>query len=269
MLREPVPAICRWSPPSRPASTGRSPRPTSAMPSPTHWATELGVRRWGFHGASHRYIAGRMPELLGPYRHQGDLLPPGRQLVALRDPQRQVGRVQPGDEPAVRAAAQQPRGRFRRLRPAGPAPRDRQEPRRDPRHPGQPVGAGGHERRGLRPPRHRGRRRRPATRGRKLAIDVFIASIRHYLGAYLLELDGADAIVFTGGIGENSTRDPVRGLPRPRLVRHRARPGARTPRGRPSARVSTAGSRVQVWTVPTNEEIVVARQAKELLDSIQ
>ena len=35
---------------------------------------------------------------------------------------------------------------------------------------------------------------------------MFVASIRHYLGAYLLELNGADAIVFTGGIGENSAR---------------------------------------------------------------
>ena len=32
---------------------------------PDQWATEFGIRRWGFHGASHRYIAGRMPELLG------------------------------------------------------------------------------------------------------------------------------------------------------------------------------------------------------------
>ena len=37
-----------------------------------------------------------------------------------------------------------------------------------------------------------------------LAIDVFVAAIRHYLVRILLELDGADAIVFTGGIGENS-----------------------------------------------------------------
>src|SRR5260370_12979179 len=36
------------------------------------------------------------------------------------------------------------------------------------------------------------------------ALDVFVASVRHYLGAYLVLLDGADAIVFTGGIGENS-----------------------------------------------------------------
>src|SRR5262249_54162333 len=38
----------------------------------------------------------------------------------------------------------------------------------------------------------------------RLAFDVFVASVRHYLGAYLLQLGGADAIVFTGGIGENS-----------------------------------------------------------------
>ena len=38
----------------------------------------------------------------------------------------------------------------------------------------------------------------------KLALDVFAASTRHYLGAYLVELGGADAIVFTGGIGENA-----------------------------------------------------------------
>src|SRR5207247_3367678 len=37
------------------------------------------------------------------------------------------------------------------------------------------------------------------------ALDVFVASVRHYLGAYLLLLNGADAIVFTGGIGENSS----------------------------------------------------------------
>ena len=97
----------------------------------------------------------------------------------------------------------------------------------------------------------------------ELALDVFIASIRHYLGAFLLELGGADAIVFTGGIGENSVADPLGRLPRPGLVRHRARPGARTPAARPSGVVSAAGSRVQVWTMPTNEEIVVARQSRD------
>ena len=40
----------------------------------------------------------------------------------------------------------------------------------------------------------------------KLALDVFAAATRHYLGAYLVELGGADVIVFTGGIGENRPR---------------------------------------------------------------
>ena len=48
----------------------------------------------------------------------------------------------------------------------------------------------------------------------KLALDVFISAVRHYLGAYLVELGGADAIVFTGGIGENGATVRSRGVPR-------------------------------------------------------
>ena len=100
----------------------------------------------------------------------------------------------------------------------------------------------------------------------ELAIDVFIAAIRHYLGAYLLELDGADAIVFTGGIGENSSRDSSGGLPRAATGSASSSTRLGTPAGPPERMVSTAGSRVQIWTVPTNEEIVVARQVKQLLE---
>jgi acetate kinase len=98
----------------------------------------------------------------------------------------------------------------------------------------------------------------------RLALDVYIASARHYLGAYLVELGGADAIVFTGGIGENST------LIREGVCRElgwfgiELDPGLNT--SGPAERVvSTNASRVQIWTVPTNEEIVVARQARDLL----
>jgi acetate kinase len=98
----------------------------------------------------------------------------------------------------------------------------------------------------------------------RLALDVFIASARHYLGAYLVELGGADAIVFTGGIGENSV------LIREGVCRDLAWFGIeldpKLNASGPAERVvSKAGSRVQVWTVPTNEEIVVARQARDLL----
>ena len=86
--RRAVAGASRWWPRSRPASTRRSPRPTQRYAVPDDWATEYGIRRWGFHGASHRYIAGRMAELLGRADLEDDLVPPGRQLVALRDPRR-------------------------------------------------------------------------------------------------------------------------------------------------------------------------------------
>ena len=261
MLRDRFPK-CRWWPRSRPAFTGRSPRPTSATPSPTAWATELGIRRWGFHGASHRYISWRMAELLGRDRHQDHLVPPGRQLVAGGHPRRQVGGVQPGHEPAVRPAAQQPRRRLRRLRPAGPAPRDRQDAwrrcstswptvgpgracarpatsatSRPPPTAGDAAGRAGHRRlRRLDPPLP-GRLPARARRGRR---DRLHGRHRRELG-----------------------RGSARGLPRPRLVRHRARPAAAMPAGPAERRVSADGSRVQVWTVPTNEEIVVARQCAD------
>jgi acetate kinase len=99
----------------------------------------------------------------------------------------------------------------------------------------------------------------------QLAIDVFIASIRHHLGALLLELGGADAIVFTGGIGENSS------VIRAGVCRELSWFGieidpALNAAGAAERQVSSPGSRVQVWCVPTNEEIVVARQAKQLLE---
>jgi acetate kinase len=99
-----------------------------------------------------------------------------------------------------------------------------------------------------------------------LALDVFIASVRHYLGAYLVELGGADAIVFTGGIGENSTR--IRsGVCRDLDWFGIALDPARNAGGASERIVSADGSRVAVWTVPTNEEIVVARQARDLLNA--
>ena len=96
------------------------------------------------------------------------------------------------------------------------------------------------------------------------AFDVFVAAVRHYLGAYLLLLNGADAIVFTGGIGENSASI------REAVCAHLDWFGIRLDSNRNAAAKGEAaihadGSRVQLWTMPTNEEIIVARQAAEML----
>jgi acetate kinase len=99
----------------------------------------------------------------------------------------------------------------------------------------------------------------------RLALEVFVASVRHYLGAYLVELGGADVIVFTGGIGEN--RPAIRTAVCENLAElgivldPQANQAAQG-----EARISAAESRVQIWVVPTNEELIVARQAAKLLE---
>jgi acetate kinase len=98
----------------------------------------------------------------------------------------------------------------------------------------------------------------------QLALEVFVGSVRHYLGAYLVELGGADAVVFTGGIGENSAsiRQAVcRDLTALGIVLDEAA----NAQARGEARIDAADSRVQLWTIPTNEEWIVACQAAELL----
>jgi acetate kinase len=97
-----------------------------------------------------------------------------------------------------------------------------------------------------------------------LALNTIVAAIRHYVGAYLVLLGGADAIVFTGGIGENSRR--VRsGVCRDMEWAGLHLDAERNEMARGEARISADDSRIEVWVVPTNEELVVARQAAELI----
>ncbi len=82
----------RWWRPSKPDFHHTIP---DAQPHSTRFptsGTEHDVRRWGFHGASHRYIAGRTAELLGRERSADHLLPPGRVQFAVRDPRRPAWR---------------------------------------------------------------------------------------------------------------------------------------------------------------------------------
>jgi acetate kinase len=230
---------------------------------PDAWATELGVRRWGFHGASHRYIAGRMSELLG----RSDIklischLGGSSSLSAIKNgesigctlgmsPQSglpQCNRVGDFDVFALPVIMRETgksldevlsilanQSGLEGLSGAGRDLRDIEA-----------AAAAGDPK-------------------AELAIDVFVAAVRHYLGAFLLELDGADAIVFTGGIGENSA------LIRSGVCRDLGWFGialdpVNNAAGPVERLVSAANSRVQVWTVPTNEEIVVARQSVQLL----
>ncbi len=96
----------------------------------------------------------------------------------------------------------------------------------------------------------------------KLAIDLYVYRIRRELGSLAAALGGLDAIVFTAGIGENAA--PIRD----RVCRDAGWLGveldpAANAGGGP--RVSSAASRVAAWTIPTNEELMIARHTRALL----
>ena len=96
----------------------------------------------------------------------------------------------------------------------------------------------------------------------KLAVDLFVYRIGRELGSLAAALGGLDAVVFTGGIGENAAAI------RARVCRDAAWLGleldaAGNDRGGP--RISAPGSRVAAWAVPTNEELVIASQTRALV----
>jgi acetate kinase len=98
----------------------------------------------------------------------------------------------------------------------------------------------------------------------RLALDVFVRAIRHYVGAFLLELGGVDAITFSGGIGENSweTRAAVlKGLSGFGIEldekKNRAAKGLGS--------ISTETSPVKILIVPANEELIVARETVKVV----
>lgn len=100
-----------------------------------------------------------------------------------------------------------------------------------------------------------------------LALEVYVHRIRHYLGGYLLQLGGADAIVFTAGVGENHA--PLRaevcaGLEWFGIEIDPERNGAA---GGGARRISTDASRAAVLVVPTDEESEIARQTWKLISA--
>lgn len=101
----------------------------------------------------------------------------------------------------------------------------------------------------------------------QLAYDVYIHRLRKYVGAYLAVLGGADVITFTAGVGENDAavrRDALTGLAALGIELDEGRNAAksRTPR-----RISSDGSPVAVLVIPTNEELAIARSCCAVLDA--
>ena len=232
---------------------------------PYEWYTDFEIRRWGFHGASHRFIAGRIAEIL----RRTDLrvischLGGSASICAIRNgesfaasmgmsPQgglpnnNRVGDFDAYAIPVIMKrtgltfeqvlAEMSSKGGLLGISGLSGDCRDLEE-----------ASAKGHDR-------------------AEKALKLFEASIRSYVGSYMALLGGADVIVFTGGIGENSERI------RASVCRNMEWAGVelcstKNAGAKGEACLNKDSSRIQIWTVPTNEELVVARQTAEAIGS--
>ena len=98
----------------------------------------------------------------------------------------------------------------------------------------------------------------------KLAIDVLCHRVLKYIGAYAIQLGRVDAIIFTGGIGENGIDFRAEVVERLTVLGIKLDAAANKVRGK-EAVISTADSPIKVMIVPTNEELVIARDTKEIV----
>ncbi len=229
---------------------------------PWEW-TQAGVRRYGFHGASHRYIAVRSAELL----KRGDLrvischvggsssicaIDSGRSVANSFSTSAQSGlphnnRV--GDFDAYALLKVLPRFNLTLEKALA-----------DMAKKGGLLGISGVSN------DHRDIARAAAAGDERarLAIEVLVESVRHYVGAYLAVLNGADLIVFTGGIAENNPDFRTAVCARMDYAGIRLDPQRNEVRAK-EATISADDARVRIMVIPTNEEIVVARQTRDVL----
>lgn len=227
---------------------------------PHQWQEEYGIQRWGFHGASHRYIGGRIAQLM----KRDDLrvischLGGSNSLCALKAGVSQANTLgmspQSGLPHNNRVGDFDPFALPVLMRATGKSLPQLLE---DLANTSGLLGLSGlsGDVRDLEEAAIQGNPRAD------LALNVFTQSIRQYIGSYLTILNGADAIVFTGGIGENSVRvrrDVCQNLDFAGIELDAAK--NESVKRNSETCISAGSSRTQIWVVPTNEEIVVARQ---------
>ncbi len=97
----------------------------------------------------------------------------------------------------------------------------------------------------------------------QLALDKFAYEVRKYIGAYAAALGGLDCLVFTAGVGENSASMRASICEGLEFLGVKLDPEKNKIRGEEVC-ISTDDSKVKVWTIPTNEELMIAQDTMEL-----
>jgi len=232
---------------------------------PTEWVEKHLVRRWGFHGASHRFVATRVAE-----------------LVAAKQPLRAISCHLGGSSSVCWIRDGKSVGTSMGMSPQSGLPQNNRAGDFDPfalLHVAKQTGRGfedllaelsgkaglagmsgtSGDMRDLEDAAAAGSRRA------QTAIDVYVASIRHWLGAGIVELGGLDCIAFAGGIGENSPLTRAAVLAGLADLGIAIDPQANEAKAAGEREIGAKAARVKVWVIPTNEELIVARQTRDLL----
>jgi acetate kinase len=253
---------------------------------PEAW-NQAGVRRWGFHGASHKFIAERSAQLLC----REDVAERARQLYVdggaspVRQPPLRVVSCHLGGSSSVSGICNGVAiGNSMGLSPQSGLPQNNRVGDLDAfalpllmRASGltleeaerllcsesglKALSGGYNDMRDIQTQAAQGNARA------KLALEVFVHNARHWIGSFHLQLNGLDALVFTAGIGENraDVREAIcRNLDRLGVVLESK---LNTQAAGREAVISAAESAVKIIIIPTNEELVVAREARRFLQT--
>jgi len=109
-----------------------------------------------------------------------------------------------------------------------------------------------------------------ADRRARLAIEIFCYRVRKYIGAYVAALDGADAIVFAGGIGENAPEVRAKVCSGLQWLGIELDDAANTAMvNGAEGRITTPASRLAVWVIPTDEELLIARDTFRVVAGVE
>lgn len=101
-----------------------------------------------------------------------------------------------------------------------------------------------------------------------LALKIFHTSVRRLIGAYAVELGRVDAITFTGGIGEHGAADREAICENLEIIGAKLDKEKNWAKGKKEWEISTDDSKVKIWVIPTNEELMIARDTKEIVENL-
>lgn len=235
---------------------------------PFSFYEELGVRRYGFHGTSHQYVAGEAARLLDKPLGELNLvsahLGSGASICAIengRSIDTSMGMTPLGGvimgtrggniDPGVLTYIAQRKGySFKEL--------DRVLQNQS----GLKGICGSNDMRDIH------RRAADGDRQAQLALSMFVHRSKQYIGAYFIQLGRVDALVFTAGIGEHDVTIRERICDRMQHVGLQLDAQRNQQPHQSAGEISASRSRVKALVIPANEELAIARQTSDLLNQI-